>query len=98
MPTSVKSYLLLLVALLLSAGLPLAVQSETPGNEKATAVEISPDDAVEAGSAGYAFKPANPCEGMAQGDFLGSEVCADCHQDKVENMKSSPHGQAADPR
>jgi DmsE family decaheme c-type cytochrome len=25
-------------------------------------------------------------------------VCADCHQDKIDNMKSSPHGQAADKR
>jgi len=98
MPTSVKLLVSLLVALLFSTGLPLAVQSETSGDESATAIQIQADDAVEAGSAEFAFKPANPCEGMAEGDFIGSEVCADCHQDKIDNMKTSPHGQAADPR
>ena len=57
-----------------------------------------PADAAQGGRAKHAFKQANPCEGMEKGDYLGVEVCADCHQDKVDNMKSNPHGQAADPR
>ena len=60
--------------------------------------EIDADDAVAAGTAADAFKKPNPCEGMEKGDYLGSDVCADCHQDKIETMKASPHGQAADPR
>ena len=55
-------------------------------------------DAAQPGRAKHAFKQANPCEGMEKGDYLGVDVCADCHQDKVDNMKSNPHGQAADPR
>ena len=63
------------------------------------AVKISPADTTEAGKAEHSFKQANLCEGMAEGDYLGTDVCADCHQDKVETMEHvSPHGVSADPR
>lgn len=69
-----------------------------PAEAPVEPVVVTADDAVEAGGAEHAFKPANPCEGMEIGDYLGPDVCADCHQDKVDNMKANPHGQAADPR
>jgi DmsE family decaheme c-type cytochrome len=40
----------------------------------------------------------NPCEGMAQGDVMGVEVCEECHAEKVTGMRMNPHGQAADAR
>ena len=62
------------------------------------AVEISHSDTTEAGKAKHAFLSANLCKGMAEGDYLGTDVCADCHQDKIETMHASPHGQSVDSR
>ena len=103
-----KLLVVLAVALLIPGTLLIAAETVTPANEtvdwydpdaEATdPVEIDAADTVKAGRAKHAFKPANPCEGMEQGDYLGPDVCADCHQDKVDNMKTSPHGQAADAR
>lgn len=67
-------------------------------SEKQKPVSISPADTTEAGKALYAYKQENPCEGMAESDYLGPGICTDCHQDKIENMKTNPHGQAVDPR
>jgi len=72
--------------------------TEDTTNEQKTAVEIRPADTTESGKAEHAFKQPNICEGMAEGDFLESDVCADCHPDKIETMQASPHGQANDPR
>ncbi len=48
------------------------------------AAETKTTIATEAGKAEHAFKQANLCEGMAEGDYLGADVCADCHQDKID--------------
>ena len=40
----------------------------------------------------------NPCEGMAQGEYMGVEVCEECHAEQVAGMRMNPHGQAADAR
>ena len=103
-----KLLLVLAVALLIPGTLLIAAETVTPANEAVDwydpdadepgPVDIDAADTVKAGRAKHAFKPANPCEGMEKGDYLGADVCADCHQDKVDNMKTSPHGQAADPR
>jgi DmsE family decaheme c-type cytochrome len=74
------------------------VEEESKEAEKKVPVEVDPADAVAAGKAKHAFKEPNICEGMAEGAFLGPDVCADCHQDKIETMKVSPHGQSADKR
>ena len=94
---SCKLLVVLASVMLSTATVLVAAETDTPADEASPAV-ISAEDATEAGDAADAFKQANPCEGMAQGDYLGAEVCADCHQDKIENMQTSPHGQAADPR
>jgi len=88
--------LLIFVLLLSSQSLNAAETKTAPSTE--AAVEISPADTTEAGKAEHAFKQANLCEGMEEGDYLESDVCADCHQDKIETMQASPHGQANDPR
>jgi len=75
-----------------------AVGQYDPETDDPFPVEIDSEDTIEAGDAEHAFKQPNPCDGMEKGDYLGTDVCADCHQDKVDNMKTSPHGQAADPR
>ncbi|MGD2055040.1 MAG: DmsE family decaheme c-type cytochrome [Gammaproteobacteria bacterium] len=102
-----KLLLVLMLTLLPFSGVQIAAQTEATeaapeaaasSEEKKTPVEVSPEDTTEAGKAKHAFKEANPCEGMEKGEYLGPEVCADCHQDKIETMKASPHGQAADPR
>ena len=53
-------------------------------------------------SAVFAEAPAepdeNPCEGMAQGEYMGVEVCEECHEEQVAGMRINPHGQAADAR
>lgn len=77
---------------------PTAEAPATEETEIKTPVEISPADTTEAGKAKHAFKQANLCEGMEKGDYLGAEVCADCHQDKIQTMQKSPHGQNTDPR
>ena len=84
--------ILLLFVLLLSSQSIIAAETKTAASTEA-AVEISPADTAEAGKAEHAFKQANLCEGMAEGDYLGADVCADCHQDKTETMQASPHGQ-----
>jgi len=66
--------------------------------EEKAPVEVSPADITPAGKAKHAFKEPNICEGMAEGSFLGPDVCADCHQDKIDTMKVSPHGQSSDKR
>jgi hypothetical protein len=93
-----KLSLYLALGLLFFAGHSFAAETDAQAEEPVTPVTVDAADAVEAGGAEHAFKKANPCEGMEKGDYLGTDVCADCHQDKVDNMKSSPHGQAADPR
>lgn len=98
---SCKLLVVLASVLLLPATALIAADTDTTATDAAdepSPVDIESTDAVAAGQATDAFKTANPCEGMAQGDYLGPEVCADCHQDKIENMQTSPHGQAADPR
>ncbi len=72
--------------------------AEAAALEKTSPVDISPADTASAGKAKHAFKQENLCEGMAEGDYLGADVCADCHQDKIKTMQASPHGQSADPR
>ena len=73
-------------------------EDEAKEAEKKAPVEVSPADTTPAGKAKHAFKEPNICEGMAEGSFLGPDVCADCHQDKIDTMKASPHGQSADKR
>ena len=80
------------------ASTEVTAKDEVKQAEEKTPVEVDPADPVEAGEAKHAFKEPNICEGMAEGEFLGPDVCADCHQDKVETMKVSPHGQSADKR
>jgi DmsE family decaheme c-type cytochrome len=103
-----KLLVILAAALLIPGTILIAAETDAPANEAVDwydpdanapdPVEIDAADTVKAGRAKNAFKPANPCEGMEQGDYLGADVCADCHQDKIDNMKTSPHGQAADAR
>ena len=92
------------IALVVACGLvffnavqPLA-QATTAVEPEAVLAANESAGAAQGGRAKHAFKQPNPCEGMEKGDYLGVAVCADCHQDKVDNMKSNPHGQAADPR
>jgi DmsE family decaheme c-type cytochrome len=73
-------------------------EDETKQVEEKVPVEVDPADTTPAGKAKHAFKEPNICEGMAEGSFLGPDVCADCHQDKINTMKASPHGQSADKR
>ncbi len=88
--------LLILAPLLFFASTPvIAVEVEPPAEP--TPVEISPTDSIEAGEAEDAFKKANPCEGMMQGEFMGPDICVTCHEDKLDTMMMSPHGQVADP-
>jgi DmsE family decaheme c-type cytochrome len=87
----------ILISLLIISQAPIAAETDTATSaEKKAPAEISPKDTVEAGKAKHAFKKENPCEGMAEGDFLGPEVCADCHADKIQTMQHSPHGVSAD--
>lgn len=72
-------------------------ETEVPAEEK-TPAEINPEDVIEAGKAEDAFKQENPCDGRAQGDYMGADVCDDCHQDKFETVLASPHGQSIDSR
>lgn len=104
---SLNSYslrLILLSLLVLPCTLSVAadanapVESSPPADQEKSPVEISPDDPVHAGKAQHAFKQANVCEGMEKGDYLGSQVCNDCHQDKTDTMRASPHGQDMDAR
>ncbi len=85
--------------LVITGTLVIAAEPDSATDEvEAFPVEIEPEDTIEAGSAEHSFMKSNPCEGMEKGDYLGSELCADCHQDKIENMAAGPHGQSADPR
>jgi len=86
-------FLLLLVLLFTSQVLNAA---ETVNDNKA--VKVNSTDTTEAGKAKHAFLQANMCEGRAEGDYLGPEVCETCHDDKVKTMQVSPHGQVADSR
>ncbi len=95
--SSYKLLVLLASILLLPGAIVFAAETEA-ATEKKPPVEISPKDTIQAGKAKHAFKQENPCEGMEKGAYLGSELCADCHQDKIETMQASPHGQTADPR
>lgn len=93
---------ILMFVLLLSSSIQNAAETDAPVDDTKpadkTAVEISPADKTEAGKAEHAFKQANLCEGMAQSDYLGVDVCEVCHQDKIDTMQASPHGQSVDPR
>ncbi len=76
-----------------------AAGEEATETEKKVPVEISPEDTTAAGKAKHAFKQENPCEGMEEGEYLGPEVCADCHADKIHTIvEHSPHGVSTDPR
>lgn len=87
----------LLIITLLCSVTAIAETPET--DEEATnPVEITADDAIAAGAASESFRAPNPCEGLQQGDFMGPEACAGCHQDKLETMHASPHGNIADQR
>lgn len=88
---------ILALVLLLPGTLLVAAEPEMPVEDK-TPVEITPSDTIDAGRTQHAFKKANLCEGMERGDYLGSDVCEECHQDKIETMHASPHGQSTDPR
>ena len=95
-----NSYMLLIVLaslLILHKAIVLAADAESPVGVDAPA-DIAPSDPIAAGKAKHAFKEANPCDGMEQGEYMGSEACAVCHQDKIETMQASPHGQASDSR
>ena len=102
---NLNNYKLLIVLVsisLLPGTILIAAETETPTEvntpEVKTPVEISPVDTIEAGKAEDSFKQANLCEGMEKGDYIGADVCADCHQDKIQTIQASPHGQTADPR
>ena len=86
------------LGLLFFSGARLAADTAPSPEPNTRLLAVAAADAAETGDAKHAFKQPNPCEGMEKGDYLGNGVCADCHQDKVDNMKSNPHGQAADPR
>ena len=75
-----------------------AAEDEAKEAEEKAPVEVDPADATVAGKAKHAFKEANVCEGMAEGSYMGPDVCADCHQDKIETLRVSPHGQSVDKR
>ena len=81
-----------------AAAIEATAEGETKEAEEKVPVEVSPADTTVAGKAKHAFKEANVCEGMAEGSYMGPDVCADCHQDKIETLKVSPHGQSADKR
>jgi len=108
MKYSQKIPFFLLLVLLFSSQIQYAAETDSATEtesapdagavEEKKAVEVSPADTTDAGKAADAFKKANVCEGMEEGDYLGSDVCADCHQDKIETMHASPHGQSADSR
>ena len=92
-----KLPILMMFVLLFSSQVQNAAEPKTVASTEA-AVEITPADTTQAGKAENAFKQANLCEGMAEGEYLGADVCADCHQDKIETMQNSPHGRVSDPR
>jgi DmsE family decaheme c-type cytochrome len=90
--------ILIVASLLATSEVLIAAEVDTALEpEKQVPVDISPTDTVEAGKAKHAFKQENPCEGMAEGDYLGPEVCADCHADKTHTMQHNPHGVSSDP-
>jgi len=90
----------LLFSLLLSSPVQSAPETATATKEvgQKNAVQISPTDTSKAGIAKHAFLTANMCEGKEKGDYLGPDVCAECHQDKINTMHASPHGQSEDSR
>ena len=88
--------LIILASIFLPGTMLIAADTDTP--TEITPVDIKPADPVKAGAAEHAFLQANLCEGMEKGDYLGTDACEDCHQDKIETMKVSPHGHAADLR
>ncbi len=95
-----------IITLLLSSQMLIAAETAvpaiTPNEDKTTeeqkAVIINPADTTASGKAEHSFKQANVCEGMAEGEYLGTDICADCHQDKLQTMQASPHGQSSDSR
>ncbi|MCK5663206.1 MAG: hypothetical protein KAI17_06950, partial [Thiotrichaceae bacterium] len=102
-----SGFFLLILMLLFYNGTLLLAETAKPAEEtvvtdktvkEKTAVEIKHTDTTEAGKAAHAFMEPNLCEGMAEGSFLGADTCADCHQDKIETMHNSPHGQSVDKR
>jgi len=113
MKYSQKFSVLMLFVLMLASEMLFAAESAAASAGDATAddvtsavdkadgsepVVVSPSDSTEAGKAKHAFMQANVCEGMEKGDYLGPEVCADCHLDKMDTMAACPHGQSADQR
>jgi DmsE family decaheme c-type cytochrome len=42
--------------------------------------------------------PALAAEEFSEDDFVGSDICAECHEDKFEQILPSKHGQTADLR
>jgi len=38
----------------------------------------------------------NACAGMSDGDYMGVEVCNECHEDTVTTMQMTLHGEALD--
>ena len=57
-----------------------AAEDEAKQVEEKAPVEVDPADPVAAGKAKHAFKEPNICEGMAEGEFLGSDVCTSAFQ------------------
>lgn len=109
---NIYSYKLLVLftsVLLLPGAISIAAKTEThvapeatieaeTSSETKTPVEISPADKTMAYKTPYAYKASNHCEGTAEGDYFGIKVCAECHQDKIENMEAISHGQEVDSR
>lgn len=71
-----------LLLAVLIAGAGLARGAE-PGSETPAAAEAT---------------DANPCAGMADGEYMGPEACEECHEEQVAGMRMNVHGQAADAR
>ena len=92
-----KTPFALLCALLLVTPVQQAAEPETAKQERPP-IKVALDTDLHAGKAKHASKEPNPCEGQLEGEYMGSDVCADCHADKTQTMAMSPHGQAADPR
>jgi DmsE family decaheme c-type cytochrome len=68
----------------------------------ALALMVSAGSAISSGSAPgpqtAAAKAAAPVPAAPQAGYAGTDTCLVCHADKEESIKSTPHGQASNPR
>ena len=85
----------MVILLLPNAFLFAAENAPSPAIET---IDITSEEQIKTGEARYASQQANLCEGMEKGAYIGVDACAECHQDKIETMQASPHGQATDSR